>query len=69
MQELRRQSTGFTRCGSQYRGVVQNIEGNWESHITINNNAHLLGVFEDEVGTGRLCVCVCVFVYACCARA
>ncbi|KAK9867629.1 hypothetical protein WJX84_008553 [Apatococcus fuscideae] len=46
---LRRQSQGFSRGSSKYRGVTHHPTGRWESRIGIPGSRHLyLGLFESE---------------------
>lgn len=46
---VRRQSQGFSRGSSTYRGVTAHPSGRWESRIGIPGSKHIyLGLYEDE---------------------
>ncbi|EFJ45630.1 pathogenesis-related genes transcriptional activator [Volvox carteri f. nagariensis] len=46
---VRRQSQGFSRGSSTYRGVTAHLSGRWEARIGIPGSKHIyLGLFESE---------------------
>ncbi|GAX86316.1 hypothetical protein CEUSTIGMA_g13728.t1 [Chlamydomonas eustigma] len=51
---VRRQSQGFSRGSSSFRGVTAHPSGRWESRIGIPGSKHIyLGLFPDEASAAR----------------
>lgn len=51
---VRRQSQGFSRGTSSYRGVTHHPSGRWESRIGIPGSKHIyLGLYDDEKEAAR----------------
>eukprot|EP00798_Chlamydomonas_sp_ICE-L_P008772 gene8772-33639_t len=51
---VRRQSQGFSRGSSSYRGVTAHPSGRWESRIGVPGSKHIyLGLFEGEEDAAR----------------
>lgn len=51
---IRRQSQGFSRGTSAFRGVTRHPTGRWEARIGIPGSKHVyLGLFTEEVGAAR----------------
>ncbi|GAB4819072.1 hypothetical protein N2152v2_006118 [Parachlorella kessleri] len=51
---VRRQSKGFSRGSSNFRGVTRHPSGRWESRIGIPGSKHIyLGLFQDEREAAR----------------
>ena len=52
---VRRQSQGFAKGSSAFKGVSKHVTGKWESRIIVNGSKHIyLGVFEDELMAARV---------------
>eukprot|EP00889_Picochlorum_renovo_P001290 jgi/Picre1/28320/NNA_003726.t1 len=51
---IRRQSQGFSRGTSTFRGVTRHPTGRWEARIGIPGSKHVyLGLFTEEIGAAR----------------
>ncbi|EFN55119.1 hypothetical protein CHLNCDRAFT_23683, partial [Chlorella variabilis] len=51
---VRRQSQGFSRGSSSYRGVTHHPSGRWEARIGVPGSKHIyLGLFAEEADAAR----------------
>ena len=51
---IRRQSQGFARGSSGFRGVTQHPNGRWEARIGMPNSKHIyLGLYNEESAAAR----------------